>query len=113
MVGKGWSYQKLKSHMTRNVYITESGDEIPSEEVLANESHQLSVEVSASNEYACLNFTSRLAMYDFARSLLHEALYGRGGQAEFCPLGYQGKMEVIDGVRMSLDSARLFIFYQE
>jgi hypothetical protein len=50
-------------------------------------------------------------MYDFARSLLHEAIYGIGGQEEFYPLGYEGKMEVINGVRMSNDSARVFVFY--
>jgi hypothetical protein len=103
----------MKSHMTPSVYITESGDEIPSEEVLTDESHQLSAETDDGYKNVYLNFSSRLAMYDFARSLLHEALYGRGGQMEFYPLGYQGKIEVINGVRMSLDSARLFIFYNE
>jgi hypothetical protein len=103
----------MKSHMTPNVYITESGDEIPLEEVLAYESHQLSAETDDGYKDVYLNFSSRLAMYDFARSLLHEALYGRGGQMEFCPFEYQGKREVIDGVRMSPDSARLFVFYQE
>jgi hypothetical protein len=99
--------------MTPNLFISESADEIPLAEVAANEAHQLSVEVNANNKYACLNFTSRLAMYDFARSLLHEALYGRGGQKEFNPMEYQGKLEIIDGVRMPLDSARLFVFYNE
>ena len=103
----------MKSPMTSDIHITESADEIPLEEVGANEAHQLSVEVNANNEYACLNFSSRLAMYDFARSLLHEALYGRGGIAEFYPLEYQGKREAINGVRMSQDSARLFVFYQD
>jgi hypothetical protein len=99
--------------MTPSLFISESADEIPLAEVAANEAHQLSVEVNADNKYACLNFTSRLAMYDFARSLLHEALYSRGGQKEFNSMEYQGKLEIIDGVRMPLDSARLFVFYNE
>lgn len=98
--------------MTPSLYISESADDIPLDEVIANEAHQLSVDADA-NRNVYLNFSSRLAMYDFARSLLHEALYGRGGQKEFYPLEYHGKLEVIDGVRMSLDSARMFVFYKE
>jgi hypothetical protein len=111
MVGEGQSDQAMTKPMSPQILVTESGDEIPSPELVSDEAHQLSVEVSADNKYACFNFSSRLAMYDFARSLLHEALYGRGGQKEFYPLEYQGKMEVIDGVRMSPDSSRVFIFY--
>lgn len=112
MVGNGRSYKKMKSPMTPDIYITKSADEIPSEEVAANEAHQLTVEGDADNKDVYLNFSSRLAMYDFARSLLHEALYGRSGQKEFLPFEYQGKREAIDGVRMASDSGRLFIFYQ-
>lgn len=103
--------QAMTKLMPAQILITESGDEIPSPEILSNEAHCLSVEVSADNKYACFNFSSRLAMYDFARSLLHEAIYGIGGQEEFYPLEYEGKMEVINGVRMSNDSSRVFIFY--
>jgi hypothetical protein len=113
MVGKGRSYKKMKSPMTPGIHITESADEIPLEEVGTNEAHQLSVEGDADNKDVYLSFSSRLAMYDFARSLLHEALYGRGGMAKFYPLEYEGKREAINGVRMSPDSARLFVFYQD
>jgi len=102
----------MKSPMTPDIHITESADEIPLEEVGANEAHQLSAEIDE-NRNVYLNFSSRLAMYDFARSLLHEALYGRGGMAKFYPLEYQGKRETINGVRMSPNSERLFVFYQD
>jgi hypothetical protein len=97
------------------IIITESGDEIPSQELVDDETHHLSVDTDADadNGDVYLNFSSRLAMYDFARSLLHEAIYGKGGIAEFRPFEFEGKMEVIDGVRMSSGSARMFIFYQE
>jgi len=104
----------MKSPMTPDIHITESADEIPLEEVETNEAHQLSVDVNTDNKYACLSFSSRLAMYDFARSLLHEALYGRGGQKEFLPsFEYQGRRQTVDGVRVSQDSARLFVFYED
>jgi hypothetical protein len=103
----------MKLPMTHVIYITEAAEDIPLDEVATNEAHQLSVEGDADNKDVYLNFSSRLAMYDFARSLLHEALYGRSGQKEFLPFEYQGKREAIDGVRMSPDSGRLFIFYQE
>jgi hypothetical protein len=111
MVGKRWSGKTMTRDISPQVLVTESGDEIPSQELLSNESHCLSVEVNADNQYVCFNFSSRIAMYDFARSLLQEAVYGTGGQKEFYPLEYQGKMEVIDGVRMSNGSARVFVFY--
>ncbi|MDR2174042.1 MAG: hypothetical protein LBE32_07580 [Burkholderiales bacterium] len=99
--------------MTPDIHIAEHADDILSDEVVTNEAHQLLVEVDADNKDVYLNFSSRLAMYDFARSLLHEAIYSKGGQMEFYPLEFQGKMEIVNGVRMPLNSARLFIFYQE
>ena len=103
----------MSTQMSPEIFITESGDEIPSQELIYDERHHLSVDVDTDNRDVYLNFSSRLAMYDFARALLHEALYGRGGAAEFRPFEYEGKMEVIDGVRMSPYSVRLFVFYKE
>jgi hypothetical protein len=101
----------MTEFMSPQILVTESGDEFPSAEVAQDEKHFLRGEIDASNRDIYLHFSSRLAMYDFARSLLHEAIYGVGGQKEFYPLEYNGKMEVIDGVRMSNDSSRVFIFY--
>ena len=99
--------------MKTKIVITESGDELSSKEVLENEKLSLRVDVSESNKYASLNFTSRLAMYDFALSLLHESIYGQSGQQEFFPLEFDGKMQIVNGVRMEENSSRLFVFYQK
>ena len=43
---------------------------------------------------------------------MHEAIFGEGGFQEFYPMAVEAsKPEVINGVRMSLDSARIFINY--
>lgn len=56
-------------------------------------------------------------MYDFAVSLLHEAVYenggmvnGKGGLKEFLPSNGE---RVVDGVRVKEDSSRIFVFYNE
>ncbi len=60
--------------------VTRDGDEIPSSELLQNETHCLCGEIDASNRDIYLKFSSRQALYDFARSLLQEAVHGMGGQ---------------------------------
>ena len=43
---------------------------------------------------------------------MHEAIFDEGGFQEFYPMEVEAsKPEVINGVRMNLDSARLFINY--
>ena len=91
--------------------LTPSGDGMPSSELVADEGHSLTAVVSDTNQFACLRFSSRLALYEFARSLLHEALFGAGGEMAFYPLEIDCRMEVIDGVRMARDSARVFVHY--
>ena len=97
----------------RVIVINEDADNIPTNAVSSNESHFLDVKVNVENGDAYLNFSSRLAMYDFARSLLHEAVYGYGGQMEFYALEADKKLLVVNGVRMSLSSSRLFVFYDD
>ena len=58
--------------------------------------HALAIEVSSENKSACLNFSSKLAMYEFVRSVLHKAIYG-GRQKEFYLLKHAGEMMIIDG----------------
>jgi len=99
--------------LSPEIHVTQDGDEIPSEEVLKNEGHFLNATVDVDNGDILLHFSSRLAMYDFARSLLHEAIYGVGGQKEFYPLGFEGKLLVVDGVRLSLESSRIFVSYPD
>jgi hypothetical protein len=79
--------------------------------------HFLSASVDMSNKDVCLNFSTRRAMYDFATSLLHEAVYGNGGMVdgkgglkEFLP---SNEERVVDGVRVKEGSSRVFIFYNE
>lgn len=105
--------KEMTSEMNKHIIVTESGDEIPSQEVITCDTHTLSVDARLENKYACLTFSSRIAMYDFARSLLHEALYGGSGQIEFAPLEHEGKLQVINGVRMAPESSRLIVLYPE
>lgn len=95
------------------VDFSKSDIDFPSVEVARDGRHKLLVEVDSENEYVALNFSSRMAMYDFARSLLHEAVFGHGGQKEFYPMVVDGKLEVIDGVRIDEKSARIFILYSD
>jgi hypothetical protein len=95
------------------VTVTCAGDEIPSDEVLQNEQHFLCEEVDTSNRDIYLNFSSRRALYDFARSLLQEAVYGVGRQKEFYPLVSDGHALVVEGVRLTENSSRIFVAYDE
>jgi hypothetical protein len=91
--------------------IEESGECILSKEVDSDDRHRLHVAVDRDNGDVYLEFSSRQALYDFARSLLHEAVYGEGGQKEFYPLVVEGKELVVEGARLTEDSSRLFVSY--
>lgn len=99
-----------KEQLPNTVTVTPSGDEVSSPEGQNEKRHFLVANVDTGNKDVYLNFSTRRAMYDFAVSLLQEAVYGKSGQKEFLP--YDGQM-VVDGVRMTEDSSRLFIFYNE
>lgn len=94
------------------IVVTRDGDEIPSVEVLASEKHFLCATTDKSNRNIYLKFSSREALYDFARSLLQEAVYGAGGQKEFYPLVVDGKSLVVEGVRLAENSSRIFVVYE-
>jgi len=95
------------------VVVTRDGDEISSRELLQNEKHYLYGEIDASNRDIYLKFSSRQALYDFARSLLQEAVYGQGGRKEFYPLISEGKALVVEGARLLEGSSRIFVEYGE
>jgi hypothetical protein len=99
----------VKKFLNDDIKITEDGDEIPSDVNLKDESHFLKAEVDANNKDIYLNFSSRLTMYDFARSLLHASIYGESESIELFPLIANHKLYVVDGVRLSADSSRIFI----
>lgn len=86
-------------------------DDVSSEEVQKDIRHYLTSSVDVKNGDICLKFSSRLAMYDFAKSMLQESIFGQGGQQEFLPLISEGKALVSNGVRMAEDSSRIFVFY--
>jgi hypothetical protein len=93
--------------------VLSASDDVSSEAVQKDERHCLAAEVDISNGDICLKFSSRLAMYDFAKSLLQEAVFGQGGQQEFRPLIVEGKALVSNGVRMTDNSSRIFVFYPD
>lgn len=101
----------LSAELSRTIVVTAGGDEVASQDVAEGEHHHLHAECNVTNKYAALNFSTRRAMYDFAVSLLQEAVHGTGGQKEFYPVGHEGKMLVVEGVRMTGDSCRLLVFY--
>lgn len=105
--------KEMSMSLSKVIIVTKSGEEIPLQETIDDERHKLKAEADNEHNSVYLNFSSREAMYDFARVLLHEAIFSRDGQLEFIPLEIDGKSEVVDGVRMDPKSARLFIFYPE
>jgi hypothetical protein len=95
------------------VQLTEDGDDLSSGELVQDSTSMLTVEVDESHSYASLTFTTRLAMYEFGKSLMREAVFGTGDMLEFYCLPIPGGIEVINGARLSEGSARLFVFNKE
>jgi hypothetical protein len=94
--------------MTINFTIDKDASNIPSDEVLNDESHKLEACIDKDNSDIHLKFTSRKAMRDFALNLLHESTFG-AGEVEMYPLGFEGKWHVVNGVRLTENSSRIFI----
>jgi hypothetical protein len=103
-------WKKMYMNLPTTVTITAS-DDLSSEEVQNNDRHYLESEVDAGNGDINLIFSSRLAMYEFAKSLLQEAVFGQGGLQEFQPLIVEGRALVTNGVRLTEESSRIFVFY--
>jgi hypothetical protein len=100
----------MRTNLQSTVVVTAT-DDVGSEDVQKDVRHYLTSEVNSRNGDIYLKFSSRLAMYDFAKSMLQEAVFGQGGQQEFLPLISGGKALVSNGVRMTEDSSRIFVFY--
>ena len=98
--------------MSYTIEITESAEGIPSDTVLNDESHSLTVKVDSQNNDVHLAFSSRESLRDFAKTLLHESYYG-SGTVELYPLGTGNGWLVVDGVRLTEQSSRVFIWYPE
>ena len=59
--------------------------EVSSLDVQKGNYRRLRVETDSGSGEIALNFSTPRAMYDFAVSLLQEAVYGTSGQQEFVP----------------------------
>ena len=99
----------MKIELKPEIKLTEDGGDIPSDININNEKHRLTVTVSTKNNYTHLDFSSRLALYDFARSLLYEAVFGDSDSVEFYPLTSENKQCIVNGVRLTPNSSRIFI----
>ena len=93
-----------------------SPDENPAGDlILDDERHNLKVEISKppTKDYATLSFSSRETLYDFALSLLWHSLYTEAN-GNIC---YSREILhydfVTDGMRLSENSARLFIYVND
>ncbi|UPT86956.1 hypothetical protein HAP41_0000043205 [Bradyrhizobium barranii subsp. apii] len=93
------------------VILKSDGSDIPSQQVLDDDHHSVKASADAKTSDIILEFSSRLALYEFAKSLLHEAVFGSTGQKEFYPLISNGKPLVVEGARLTEDSSRVFAFY--
>jgi hypothetical protein len=100
-----------ESELSPSYKIQEDGENVLSKMVNDDESHHLTISVDTANLDVTMTFTSRQAMYDFGRSLLHEAVYGQAGLKELYPLIVDGRSLVVDGARVSEGSSRVFIVY--
>lgn len=101
----------MSTELPTTIVITPDGGELASPEVREGTHHHVRAGSDPGNGDILLDFSTRRAMYDFALSLLHEAVYGTSGQQEFYPLSHDGDALVVNGVRMSADSSRLLVFY--
>lgn len=98
----------IENNMSRKFIIDSEATNIPSAEVLNNESHRLDVAVDSKNHDIYMEFTSRESLRDYALNLLHESEYGTG-EVELYPLGSKEKQHVVNGVRLTNKSPRIFI----
>jgi hypothetical protein len=110
-LGKGRGHKKMRA-LSETVTVTFDAEDIPSDEVLQNELHLLYADVDLNNRDIYLNFSSHQALYDFARSLLQEAVFGESGQKDFYPLLVDGKKLVVEGTRLAENSSRIFVTYE-
>jgi hypothetical protein len=79
-------------------------------EVQEKQFHSVRASVDSVGNYCLLECWSREALFELGRTLMHEALYGNG-ELELFPLVVEGKELVVNGVRLTEPSARLFVHY--
>jgi len=101
----------MEKLLNPQVLVTADGDDIPLDVNADDEAHCLKVHTDQGNGDVYFEFTSRVALYDFARELLRVSIFQKGTQVEFRPQRINGVLENLNGVRMSEDSPRLFVSY--
>lgn len=81
-----------------------------SQELLENEEHVIKLTASPSGDDIYIEYSTRLALREFALSLLREADTG-SGWAEFYHLSTEGGPAlVVNGARLTPDSSRVFLY---
>lgn len=88
----------------------DANTEYVNNEVQENEIHSVRASVDTVGNSCLLEFRSREALFELGRTLMHEAIYG-SGELELFPLVVEGKELVVNGVRLTEQSARLFVHY--
>ena len=89
-----------------------ANDEL-ADEVAKNPRHFIEATVDRANGDIYLKCSTRDALYELGRSLMHEALFGTG-TAELYPLSLpNGSPLAVNGARLSQGSSRVFVFYPE
>ena len=76
-----------------------------------DEKHQLKVSINEEENYALFLFSTREMLYDFAIALLSDVINNEVAKECLPYQDFDGRIPSCDGVRMSLDSSRLFIFW--
>lgn len=94
-----------------NIRISQDRDRIVEKQNIEEDDNFLNININKINNDIYLDFSSKLALYDFARSLLYESLYGESGQLEFYHLEQAGKNYLVNGLRLKNDKHRLFVNY--
>jgi hypothetical protein len=95
---------------TYDLSVSSDADSILDEEMVMNPAHALSVSCDRDNGDIYLKFSSRLALHEFAKRLIYACKFERDGWMEFYPLSeLDGAQLVVDGVRLSANSSRMFV----
>lgn len=79
-------------------------------DVQSDVTHRIKIAVDSAGNHILFECASREALFEFGRSLMEEALFGTG-EVEYFPLVSDKQMLVVNGVRLTEDSSRIFVHY--
>lgn len=92
------------------ITIYDSDDDYPSAEYYKEKKHFIETSIVDNGTKAKLFFSNRFSLFEFARCLLFEALYGDNSSMELYHLD-DGRL--MYGIRMTERSSRFFIWYND